>query len=45
MGVSYSQSGLSMLLARLKVRLKTGRPVHVRKDEAGEAAFKKTSRS
>lgn len=45
MGVSYSQSGLSMLLARLKVKLKTGRPVNVRKDEAGEVAFKKTSRS
>lgn len=45
MGVSYSQSGLSMLLSRLSVKLKTGRPVNVRKDQAGEAAFKKTSRS
>jgi transposase len=42
MGISYSQSGLSLLLARLKVKLKTGRPVNVRKDEAGEKAFKKT---
>lgn len=45
MGISYSQGGLSMLLARLKVKLKTGRPVNVRKDQAGEAAFKKTSHS
>ncbi|MDQ3290862.1 MAG: winged helix-turn-helix domain-containing protein [Bacteroidota bacterium] len=42
MGITYSQPGISMLLARLKVKLKTGRPVNVRKDEAGEAAFKKT---
>ena len=42
MGITYSQSGLSCLLSRLKVKLKTGRPVHVRKDEAGEEAFKKT---
>lgn len=45
MGISYSQSGLSMLLSRLSVKLKTGRPVNVRKDEAGGAAFKKTFRS
>lgn len=44
-GISYSQSGLSCLLARLKVKLKTGRPVNVRKDQAGEATFKKTSHS
>lgn len=42
MGITYSQSGLSCLLSRLKVKLKTGRPVHLRKDEAGEEAFKKT---
>lgn len=42
MGITYSQSGLSLLLSRLKVKLKTGRPVNVRKDEAGETAFKKT---
>lgn len=41
-GIGYSQSGISCLLARLKVKLKTGRPVNVRKDEAGEEAFKKT---
>ena len=43
MGVVYSQSGISVLLSRLKVKLKTGRPVNVRKDQVGEATFKKTS--
>jgi transposase len=42
MNISYTQGGLSGLLARMKVKLKTGRPVHLRKDVAGEAAFKKT---
>lgn len=42
-GVAYTQPGVSALLARLKVKLKTGRPVSVRKDQAGEQAFKKTS--
>jgi transposase len=45
MGITYSQSGISMLLARLQVKLKTGRPVHVRKDVAGESVFKKSFRS
>ncbi len=45
MGVVYSQSGISVLLSRLKVKLKTGRPVNVRKDKAGEVVFKKTSLS
>lgn len=43
MGISYSQPGISVLLSRLKVKLKTGRPVNVRKDQVGEATFKKTS--
>lgn len=43
LGVTYSQPGISALLSRLKVKLKTGRPVNVRKDVVGEAAFKKTS--
>jgi transposase len=43
MQVTYSQPGISVLLSRLKVKLKTGRPVNVRKDKAGEVAFKKTS--
>jgi transposase len=42
MGISYSQAGISSLLARLKAKAKTGRPVNVRKDIAGEIAFKKT---
>jgi transposase len=42
MGISYSQPGISVLLSRLKVKLKTGRPVNVRKDKAGELVFKKT---
>jgi transposase len=42
MGITYSQSGIALLLARLKVKLKTGRPVNVRKDEAAEMSFKKT---
>lgn len=42
MDITYSQPGISVLLSRLKVKLKTGRPVNVRKDKAGEVAFKKT---
>jgi len=42
MGITYSQSGMSMLLSRLQVKLKTGRPVHVQKDVAGELVFKKS---
>lgn len=42
MGISYSQGGIWALLARLKAKAKTGRPVNVRKDTAGEIAFKKT---
>lgn len=40
--VKYSISGMSLKLKRLKVKAKTGRPVNVRKDVAGEIAFKKT---
>ncbi len=42
-GVEYKQSGISKLFKRLKIKLKTGRPSNVRKDEAGGEAFKKTS--
>jgi transposase len=42
-GVEYKQSGISKLFQRLKIKLKTGRPSNVRKDEAGGEAFKKTS--
>jgi len=41
MGISYSQGGISALLARLKAKAKTGRPLNVRKDQMGEMAFKK----
>ena len=41
-GVAYGQSGISKLFKRLKIKLKTGRPSNVRKDEAGGDAFKKT---
>ncbi len=42
-GVEYQQSGISKLFKRLKIKLKTGRPSNVRKDEASGEAFKKTS--
>ena len=41
MQVSYSQPGISVLLSSIKVKLKTGRPVNVRRDEAGAQEFKK----
>lgn len=42
-GVPYkSVGGVSSLLIRHKVKLKTGRPRHVQSDEAAQAAFKKT---
>ena len=41
-GVGYGQSGISKLFKCLKIKLKTGRPSNVRKDEAGADAFKKT---
>jgi transposase len=43
-GVPYkSVAGVSSLLIRHKVKLKTGRPRHQQTDEAAQAAFKKTS--
>ena len=41
-GVTYTQAGISLLLKRLKIKLKTGRPSNVRKDEAELAQFKKS---
>jgi transposase len=41
-GVAYTVSGLCKLFQRLKVKLKTGRPLNVRKDGGQEQAFKKT---
>ncbi len=43
-GVLYKGvAGVSALLIRHKVKLKTGRPRHQQADEAAQAAFKKTS--
>jgi transposase len=43
-GVHYKGiAGVSALLIRHKVKLKTGRPRHQQSDEAAQAAFKKTS--
>lgn len=45
-GVPYkSVAGVSSLLIRHKVKLKTGRPRHQQTDEAVQAAFKKTSQA
>ena len=43
-GAQYAdESGVWYLFDRLGIKLKTGRPVHVRKDEQAEEDFKKTS--
>ena len=41
-GIRYTQSGISKLFKRLKIKLKTGRPVNVRQKEGDVGAFKKT---
>ncbi len=43
MGKAYTQPAIHYLFKRLKVKLKTGRPVNVRKDKAGKEAFKKNA--
>ena len=43
-GIAYTQGGISLLLKRLKIKLKTGRPVNVRKDAAEGEEFKKNLR-
>jgi len=40
--VYYTLAGLSALFNRLKIKLKTGRPSNIRKDQHREEAFKKT---
>lgn len=40
-GQDYTQPGIHYLCKRLKVKLKTGRPSNVRKDQVGAAIFKK----
>lgn len=41
MNIRYTQGRLSALLARLKLKPKTGRRVYVRKNEVGQQALKK----
>ena len=43
MGIEYTQAGIHYLFKRLRVKLKTGRPSNIRKDEAGAIDFKKSS--
>lgn len=40
-GVVFTQGGLSSFLSRLKIKLKTGRPVNVRQKEGDVEDFKK----
>ena len=42
-GASLSQPGVHYLFKRLKVKLKTGRPSNIRKDEQASEVFKKNS--
>ena len=43
-GAQYAdESGVWYLFGRLGIKLKTGRPIHVRKDDQAEKEFKKTS--
>jgi transposase len=42
-GVQYTQGGISVLFKRLKIKLKTGRPVNVRQKEGDIEDFKKNS--
>lgn len=41
-GVHYCQSGISKLFKRLKIKLKTGRPVNIRQKEGDVDLFKKS---
>jgi transposase len=40
-GVEFTQSGISKLFSRLKLKLKTGRPVNIRQKEGDVEDFKK----
>lgn len=42
-GISYTEVGMWKLVRRLKIKKKTPRPSHVKKDEEAVARFKKTS--
>ena len=41
-GVEYSIGGVSDLCARLQIKLKTARPVNIKRDEVRAAEYKKT---
>lgn len=41
--VSYTQQGISLLLQRLKIKLKVVRPFNIKADESEQRAYKKTS--
>lgn len=41
-GVQYTIGGVSGLCGRLKIKLKTARPVNIKKDEEAAAEYKKT---
>lgn len=41
-GIGYTVGGVSGLCQRLKIKLKTARPVNLKKDEVKVAAYKKT---
>ena len=43
LGVNYSISGVATLCKRLKIKLKTGRPVNVRQVPGAVEEFKKNS--
>jgi transposase len=45
LGVAYTEGGVSDLCKRLKIKLKTGRPVNVRQEPGAIEAFKKNLRS
>lgn len=44
-GISYTEVGMWKLVRRLKIKKKTARPSHVKKDEAAVERFKKNSLS
>ena len=45
LGVSYTSGGISDLCKRLKIKLKTGRPVNVRQQPGAVENFKKNSKN
>jgi len=41
-GVKYSESGVCVLIQRLRIKLKTARPTSLKKDERAGVEYKKT---